>query len=719
MKHAKTENEISRQVVQDARTRAHYAIHFANRELVKRDWRDPVYVAARMALEEVALDLHLAKWLFGRIDGTNLDFAPPAVGSGDLVRAHSGFKDVISRANKIAEACRANSVVALDKSKAGRTRKGEIVFADDVPVVPTICPVVVLQGSNRDMGRQYAQQVIEIYGSWVFARLAARSFSADERAEMSRWEAELKTYMPEILEFAAGWAEGATLSGVAMSYEQVLAVWTGTRPFSTEVRPMAFSQADKHEEGITAAYLGVAVGRDRSVAEVADMCSGVCAWGSGTTDGGLVAASTTDHDCTYQATIVAFPDRGNSFIYTPFSVNGSIPVLGRFFMGGHPGMNSKGVAYIHHGGANTGEPFSEWGYGVRRGPCTLHILQFANAAEEARDMQLGWPVGDTAISLGTAGGLFADAKYGFSLEARNGSPDRPNPIIREATYDTHGKAYEFLYANNNALSPRSGHLNAAPKQGYSFSLAGGWFTFDPAVIHSEPGGVAFRRLNTKNSEGRNRFHYRMMMDGYGRIDLEYLTALYRTGGTIPEGDFDAVCARWNAGEQWDCSPAHRSNAFTVVMKPDANGAGVYRGCVGPAARSLNCRDPGHGYYYYDETNAFWELTLAGSPQDVLMSAERKAAQDIQRAEVALDTFDGCAAGKAELLRFLEDARDELSNGRKSAVEAGNGDERVALLSRRLRAFTRAQVRASQVRDAINPPAGLGESSEIASNDRYA
>ncbi|MDI4234130.1 hypothetical protein OZ411_15050 [Bradyrhizobium sp. Arg237L] len=708
MSHPKTENEIDRQAVQNVRTLAHYAIHFANRELVKRDWRDPVYVAARAALEEVALDLHRAKWLFGRIDGTYLDFAAPAIAADDLVRAHSGFNDVISRAKEIAEACRAEQVIALQKSKADRTRRGEIVFADDVPVVPTICPIVVLQGTNRDMGRQYAQQIIEIYGSWIFARQATRSFSADERAEMSRWEAELAKYMPEILEFAAGWAEGASLSGVPMTYEQVLAIWTGTRPFSTEVRPMAFSQADAHEEGITAAYLGVAVGPDKSVAEAADMCSGVCAWGSATVDGKLVAASTTDHDCTYQATIVAFPDRGNSFIYTPFSANGSIPILGRFFMGGHPGMNSKGVAYIHHGGANTGEPFSEWGYGVRRGPSTFHILQFAETADQARDMQLGWPVGDTAISLGTAGGLFADAKYGFSLEARSGSPDAPNPIVREATYDALGNSFEFLYANNNALSPRSGHLNAAPKQGYSYSLAGGWFTFDPAVIHSEPGGVAFRRLNTKNSEGRNRFHYRTMMAGYGRIDLEYMTALYRTGGAIPEGDFEAVCARWNAGEQWDCSPAHRSNAFTVVMRPDENNAGVYRGCVGPAARDLNCRDPGHGYYYHDETNAFWELILAASPQAVLANAEQKAAEDIQQATQALEGFDGCDAGKSELQRLLEEARDELAGGKKIALEASDRDQQLSLLSRKLRAATRAQVRASQVRDAVHPPVGLGE-----------
>ena len=36
----------------------------------------------------------------------------------------------------------------------------EILFAGDVPLVPPINPIVVLQGSDFEMGRQYARQVI-------------------------------------------------------------------------------------------------------------------------------------------------------------------------------------------------------------------------------------------------------------------------------------------------------------------------------------------------------------------------------------------------------------------------------------------------------------------------------------------------------------------------------------------------------------------------------
>ncbi|QPC94429.1 hypothetical protein [Mesorhizobium sp. INR15] len=689
-----------------AQTEAQYAVHFANRELVRRDWRDPVYVAARQALESVNVDLYKAKWQLGRMDGTYADFALPLDPADNLAATCEVFQSIVEAANRIADACRNDEVVAASPPAVSRRPGTETNFSDDIPLVPAICPVVVLQGSNRDMGRQYAQQVIEIYGNWVFARQAERVLTEAELVEMRKWEAELRRYMPEVLDFVQGWADGATAAGATIAYDNVLAIWTGTRPFSKEIRPFAFADSDKVNDKTIAAYLGVGTEAGQPRGEITDMCSGVCAWGGATTDGKLVAAATTDHDCTFQATIVAFPDQGNNFIYTPFSVKGSIPVIGRDFMGGHPGMNSKGVAYVHHGGASTGEPRDQWGYGVRRGPATFHTLQFANTAVEARDMQLSWPVGDAGITLGTAGGMYADSTHAFSFEARSGSPDKPNPIIREATYDALGKPHDFLYANNNALSPRSAHLNAAPAYGYQYSLAGGWFTFDPKVIYEEPGGIAIRRLLTKESEGRNRFHYRIMMEGYGRVDFDYLTALYRTSGEIPAGDFKDVSARWDAGEQWNCSPAHRSIASTFVIRPDAENTGTYQACIGPAERSLNCRDPGHGYYYYDETNAFWELTLAASPEEVSALARNKAKAHVEAATEALRGFDGCQSGRAELQRLLRSAEVELTEAGGHQPDQDVSDARLAALARSVRASTRSQVRARQVSEAVTRPKGL-------------
>lgn len=692
---------ISQAQVQELRSRAHHAVNRANKALTRRTWSDPVYIATRRALDALMIKLHQAKWSFGALDGTYADFQDPRGERKPLENVAELFEQVEQLADRIAAECLAGRQPAAPVTPKLETHGSEVLFADGVPLVPTICPVVIVGGGNQDMGRQYAKQVIEVYGAWIFKRQATRRFSDVERAEIAKWETHLAAHMPEVLDFARGWADGATASGLAMTYEQALAIWTGTLPPATKVSPMALSQEDGHTATSTAAYLGVSA---VSIAHE-DMCSGVCAWGDGTRDGELVTGSTTDHDCTYQATIVAFPTSGNAFVYTPFSANGSIPVLGRFFMAGHPGMNSKGLAYVHHGGANSGEPKDQWGYGVRRGPATFHLLQFADNAPEARDAMLRWPVGDTAISLGTAGGLFADRNYGVSVEARAGCPDNPDPIMREASYDALGKPFSFLYANNNALDPRSSQLNSGVGVHYDYSLAGGWFTFDPKVIFSGEPGDAFRRLNTKNSEGRNRFHYEAMMRGYGRIDAAYMSALYRESGSIPQGDYDEVCKAWNAGAQWDCSPAHRANAFTVVMEPRSDGHGRYHGCVGPANRALACRDPGHGYYYYDETNAFWTLTLAPTPEGVLAAAADVARTEVRRARQHLGALEDAFAGRDELSRLLAIAEAAAEDGERflSQQRPSDLDEIYAHLARATRAFTRAQVRARQVIEAIVPP----------------
>lgn len=690
----------------DLRAKAHYAVHFANRALVRRDWSDPVYVAGRAALDGVMVAQYRAKWRLGQYDGTFGSFSTPDKSPAVLREAVEGLRDTIRRAELIASELRAGS--APRSTPPSLSAEGtEILFSDDVPLVPTICPVVVLEGSNRDMGRQYARQVIEIYGKWIFARQAGRMFTEAERAEIVRWRQELQRHMPETLEFARGWAIGATQAGLPMTEEQAVAILTGTRKPAMAPAPLGFAFIDPKDDKSHAAYMGMP-----SKGDVApeDLCSGIAAWGKATTDGKLVAGSSTDHDMTYEATIVAFPADGNAFIYTPFSANGAIPMLGEQFMSGHPGFNSKGMAYVHHAGGNTGEPKEQWGYGVRRGPMTLHLLQYCDDAADACDRQLDFPVGDTAISLGSAGGLFADNGQAFAVEARAGCPDAPQPIIRRQTYDAYGRGYDVLYANNNAIDPRSGHLNAPPPEGYRYSLAGGWYTFDAKAIDVARGGAAMRCLMAKSSEGRNRYAYRVAMEGYGRIDLDYMTMAYRQSGVVPAGDFDDLSAKWYAGAQWDCSVAHRHNALVAVIKPDVEGGGIFRACMGPANRAVDLKDPGHGYYYYDETNAFWELRLKSCPEDVAETAAATAEADVAAAAAVLEKLPADHAGRAALGSFLARARDAMAAGRVALERRGKGDRdtMLATVARAVRGFTTAQVRARQVIEAIHPPPATPE-----------
>lgn len=690
--------------VQQLRTLALFAVHDANRAFVERGWADPIYVAGRTAMDPIMIKLAQAKWLFGRVDGTGLAFAAPADHPQDMLEtAERGFLQVAAECKAVRIACERGERPVVDASRRSPTRSAEILFAGDTPLVPTVSPVVVLQGSQRDMGRQYAQQVIEIYGTWIFERQAAAQLTAPQLEEVQRWAEELARHTPGILDFAAGMAEGATRSGVPLSYDQAVCLWTGSRPPAKEARPMAFAQNDGHDARITAAYLGVPVTSET------DLCSGICAWGAGTKDGSLVAGSSTDHDCTFQATIVAFPDSGHAHIYTPFSANGAIPVLGDFHMGGHPGMNDQGLAYVHHGGANTGEPVEQWGYGVRRGPATFHILQNCSTAVEAREAHKRFPVGDSGISLGTVGGMFADARYGFSMEARAGAPAEWKPILREHSYDVYGTAFDFLYANNNAMDPASAHLNVPPPEGYRYTVAGGWFTRSWEQINAEPGPKAFRRLNTRNSEGRNRYAYRMMMEGYGRVDIDYMTMVYRQSGEMPPGTLDEIQRLWQSDTPWNSSTAHRANAFTAIMNPRAGEDGAYFGCVGPANRAVQPRGPEHGYYYFDETNAFSELRLRKSPTAVLQAGISTAADDIQQARQLSAGIGKGHAGAAQFSAWLDEAESQLRNATTLAAERAPQDHDAALaqISRALRCATRAQVRARQVAEAIAPPPTRG------------
>ena len=74
--------------------------------------------------------------------------------------------------------------------------------------------VVEAGGSNFEMGFQYAQQVIQIFGPWLMRRKAGRVFTEDERDCIRQWEAQIRQFAPEILEMCRGWSTGATDAGV-------------------------------------------------------------------------------------------------------------------------------------------------------------------------------------------------------------------------------------------------------------------------------------------------------------------------------------------------------------------------------------------------------------------------------------------------------------------------------------------------------------------------
>ena len=177
----------------------------------------------------------------------------------------------------------------------------------------------------------------------------------------------------------------------------------------------------------------------------------VAAWGSATRDGRLVCGGSGDHDLlkSYRPeyTIIHFPETGNNFICSP-PTGGSC----------HPGMNNRGVAYVHHGctgylGLELEPEERDWGYGVPKLLGYFHALRFANTAGEAREILLSIHSDD-----GRLGGTWADVNgTAFDIENR----DDPR-CIREP--GDNGEV-DFIYSTNNLFSKELSHAQRPPPEG--------------------------------------------------------------------------------------------------------------------------------------------------------------------------------------------------------------------------------------------------------------
>ena len=121
-----------------------------------------------------------------------------------------------------------------------------------------------------------------------------------------------------------------------------------------------------------------------------------------------------------------FPDKGNSFIWWPYSA------IGKYFRGaGHPGMNEKGLTYVHY--ELTISP-KEKRNGIQSTLAILHTLRFANNAKEAVGMQLGYE------AVRGSGSFWGDIDgNAFVIERRE------PPLVRKA--GDLGEV-DFLYATN-------------------------------------------------------------------------------------------------------------------------------------------------------------------------------------------------------------------------------------------------------------------------------
>jgi hypothetical protein len=360
------------------------------------------------------------------------------------------------------------------------------------------------------------------------------------------------------------------------------------------------------------------------------------------------------------------------------------------------------------------EPQCAWGYGVRRGASTIHILAHARDAREALEMELAMPIGEASVVLGSVGGFWADRNYAYVLESRMALDGSKRPVLRSATHVC-GRARPLLYANNNSLckDTRNAYVNgianawAANQQDwFQFDPVQGWHAPAPADLPMS--GDALQTLITfasRSSQERNLFAYRALASGDGQIDREYMFALYRSGGAdwsvLPRQE---IADRFLSGKALHSSMAHRANAFTAVIAPRADGEGIYSACIGPADRDVPPIGHASGYYYYDETAAFWHIRLALDPLVTLQHALDTARTLGVRARQLVERSDSKLPSVRVWQGWIDVADDSLTAAYR--LQWDGSALTPAMQARVLRHATRAQVRFSQVIDSAQSPRKL-------------
>ncbi len=524
--------------------------------------------------------------------------------------------------------------------------KVEIPYSGEVPLPPNVRPVIILSGSDYEMGYQFYQQLIQIFGPWILERVARDRFMEHESHIKDAYEKCIKEYTPEYREMFQGMARGALEAGVSLSRDNVLAHFVRRKFLKTK------PSTD---------------------------CSSFAAWGTATKNGRLICLGSTDHEVTFEVTLIGFPQKGNDFIISPFGPT----EFG--YLGGHPGMNDKGLAYVHHGATHwiRSKPEAQWIEGITEGLANLHTLRFANSAAEAKEMQLAYSSGD-----GFAGGFWVDVQGdAHVIESR----ENPRAVRRPGDYGER----DFIYSTNNALCRELAHCQNPPPQGNVYVPHGGWLGTGATI----------------SSVARNLELWNMLHHYHGQIDLDFAKMVSRFPGKPPAyptlEEADAAYYK-SQGRDWDAKICNLENALVGIMLPHNGGEGLYHISHGCPARVAYPLLPFGHYYRIAPTYSYYELKLASTPDKVWQAAKDRAHYDLYYANQELRKLTYSDPAYAPLDTIFNEAAVEWHKGvyyeDRIQGEAANGNQGVYLKSKTLRAYTRCQALARKVYNSLVPPA---------------
>jgi hypothetical protein len=542
-------------------------------------------------------------------------------------------------------------------------------YEHEVPLISNVTPVMVLCGSDYDMGYQYSQQLIQIFGRWTVENLQ-RNFTQAETAALKAYQWQLKKYTPEFIDMFRGMAAGATSIGVNLSYEQVLADYCtiGIIDKNVPVYPIVKSLP---------MYPGTEPHESQNVKLPSNDCSGFASWGSNTKDHNLICASSEDHPLRHEFLVIALPETGNNYIFGTVIM----PPLGC-----HPAMNNKGLAYVHHGAGTNGK--EKPGYGVPQSLAIQHTLRFADNADEALSLQLDYPSGIRAA------GLWADVKgNAFDLECRD-----PQVVRRAGDYGERN----FIYATNNCIAES---LQPFLQNEFNWPLVyvphGGW------------------NVDDMNSVRRNLCMWNALHNYHCAIDLDFVKMLWRFPSqtpaypTLEEAEIQLYKTQ---GSGWDSHIGNLANQVVGIVQPDNGDRGLFHVCTGSSGRQTEPLTAGWHFYPIAPTHTFFELQLASKPIDIVIAAYNRSQYDLYNANKELRKLTYADVPYAPLDAIFNQAATESQKGNYylGIAQSTKSNESICNHAKALRAFTRCQAYAKQVYESLVPPAskpsdlGLGE-----------
>ena len=547
-----------------------------------------------------------------------------------------------------------DAVGASNSTPGGKSTAAPAPGSPSNVLPPSIMPVVILKGSDYDMGYQYGQQA----GPWMEKRKealwAAVSSKKPEEVQqcLEAFEGYIKQYAPEAITILKGMVDGAKAAGSNVTYKDALMLnWSSSSvSLPTRKTPAGPGKITKSSGGATDADGG---------------CSHFCAWGSVTPDGKLVCGDSSDQIFGYQVTLVMFPDQGNAYVSTALAGD-----LAR-----HPAFNNKGVFLGSSGGFARRNIDS--GYGLSRPIAVYQMIRFANTAKEAKDMFIPWKyAGGNNFSLSDVSG---DA-YVVEVTAACKGVRRVGDFGEK----------DFIYATNNYFTRECKDAIMGEK----------W------IEHAGWIGSNTTAWNV-SSIFRNIEFWNLFQNYRGKIGLEFAKMIYRFDGNPPPSDKSLKTYLATHGKGWDPRIANSLTAIVAISQPDKGDKGAIHVCTGPASRTTCPLFPGAGCddYQIENTYTFYRLTLAAGPAATVTHAKNDAKDSIAATHGQLMKMKFTDLGYRDLNEQFSVAKTKYYEGLAWQNKAllAKGNEALLFFAEAASAFTSCQAYAKQVYEAMVPP----------------